>query len=300
MGAGSSGVAPSAQQPSFGGTADESEILRANLASEPEGIAQAVNTAAEVAAAKTEQDMPFYMKQVQEMYNQQGLGNNEGADAMRQEIMGELANKDAEEKRQTYLRMAEFFSHWGSTPGAPLAAGMKSLIATMPGYLEDKKDQAKLQRGLQDSLYKLNQADRLEKFGMIKEAAALKHEASQFDQGMIKLQHEAIQNRLQEDAAERRAKIMAGASTTNAVIGATSRVEDTTSDTYRGNNIKALQNQADNITRQMGNFLPESKELVGLRKQLAGVNNRMNALINDTGAKPKTRYDSWLTETGKI
>ena len=292
MGLGSSapaGVAPPVQQPPLGATAEE-----------PEAVAQAVNTAAEVATAKTEQDMPFYMKQVQEMYKQQGLGNNEGADAMRQEIMGELANKDAEEKRQTYLRMAEFFSHWGSTPGAPLAAGMKSLIATMPGYLEDKKDQAKLRRGLQDSLYKLNQADRLEKFGMVKEAAALKHEASQFDQGMIKLQHEAIQNRLRDDAAERRAKIMAGASTTNAVIGATSRIDGTTSDTYRGNNIKALQNQADNIGRQMSNLLPESKELPGLKKQLADVNRRMNVLINDTGAKPKTRYDSWLTETGKI
>jgi len=61
-----------------------------------------------------------------------------------------------------------------------------------------------------------------------------------------------------------------------------------------------LQNQADNIARQMGNLLPGSKELAGLKKQLAGVNNRMDALINDTGAKPKTRYDSWLTETGKI
>ena len=296
MGLGSSapaGVAPPAQRPSFGGTAEESEILRANLASEPEEIAQAVGTAAEVAAAKTEQDMPFYMKQVQEMYKQQGLGNNEGADAMRQEIMGELANKDAEEKRQTYLRMAEFFSHWGSTPGAPLAAGMKSLIATMPGYLEDKKDQAKLQRGLQDSLYKLNQADRLEKFGMIKEAAALKHEASQFDQGMIKLQHEAVQNRLRDDAAERRAKIMAGASTTNAVIGATSRIEGTTSDTYRGNNIKALQNQADNIARQMGNLLPGSKELAGLKNDLKTVNNRMDALINKTDSTPKSDYDIW-------
>ena len=294
MGLGSSapaGVAPPAQRPISTGTA---------LESEPQEIEQVANTAAEVVAAKTEQDMPFYMKQVQEMYKQQGLGNNEGANAMREEIMGELANKDAEEKRQTYLRMAEFFAHWGSTPGAPLAAGMKSLIATMPGYLEDKKDQAKLQRGLQESLFKLDQADRLEKMGMLKEAAALKHEASQFDQGMIKLQHEAVQNRLRDESDERKAKIMAGASTTNAVIGATSRIEGTTSDTYRGNNIKALQNQADNIARQMGNLLPGSKELAGLKKQLADVNSRMDALINDTGAKPKTRYDSWLTETGKI
>jgi hypothetical protein len=287
MGLGSSapaGVVPPAQRPASAGAA---------LASEPQAIEQVANTAAEVVAAKTEQDMPFYMKQVQEMYKQQGLGNNEGANAMREEIMGELANKDAEEKRQTYLRMAEFFSHWGSTPGAPLAAGMKSLIATMPGYLQDKKDQEKLQRGLQESLFKLNQADRLEKMGMLKEAAALKHEASQFDQGMIKLQHEAVQNRLQEDAAERRAKIMAGASTTNAVIGATSRIEGTTSDTYRGNNIKALQNQADNIARQMGNLLPGSKELAGLKNDLKIVNNRMDALINKTDSEPKSDYDIW-------
>jgi hypothetical protein len=198
MGAGSSGVAPPAQRPISAGAA---------LESEPEAIAQIANTTAEVAAAKTEQDMPFYMKQVQEMYKQQGLGNNEGANAMREEIMGELANKDAEEKRQTYLRMAEFFAHWGSTPGAPLAAGMRSLIATMPGYLEDKKDQAKLQRGLQESLFKLDQADRLEKMGMLKEAAALKHEASQFDQGMIKLQHEAVQNRLRDESQERIARL---------------------------------------------------------------------------------------------
>lgn len=197
MGLGSSapaGVVPPAQRPISAGAA---------LESEPQAIEQVANTAAEVVAAKTEQDMPFYMKQVQEMYKQQGLGNNEGANAMREEIMGELANKDAEEKRQTYLRMAEFFSHWGSTPGAPLAAGMRSLIATMPGYLEDKKDQAKLQRGLQESLFKLDQADRLEKMGMLKEAAALKHEASQFDQGMIKLQHEAVQNRLRDKSQER-------------------------------------------------------------------------------------------------
>jgi hypothetical protein len=288
-------IVPSAQ-PSFGGTPEESEILQANLASEPEGSAKA----GEVANAKTEQDMGFYQKQVAEMYKQAGLGNNEGAAAMRKEIMDELANKEANEKRQTYLRMAEFFSHWGSTPGAPLAAGMRSLIATMPGYLEDKKDQEKLQRGLQDSLYKLDQADRLEKIGMIKEAAALKHDASQFDKEVMKLQHEAVQNRLQEAAAERRAKIMAGASTTNAVIGATSRIDGTTSDTYRGNNIKALQNQATNITRQMANLLPESKELPGLKAQLKNVNDRMDALIDESGAKPKTRYDRWLTETGKI
>jgi hypothetical protein len=60
---------------------------------------------------------------------------------------------------------------------------------------------------LQDSLYKLDQADRLEKIGMIKEAAALKHEASQFDKEVMKLQHEAVQNRLRDESQERIARL---------------------------------------------------------------------------------------------
>ena len=98
---------------------------------------------------------------------------------------------------------------------------------------------------------------------------------------------------MRDESDERRAKIMAGASTTNAVIGATSRIEGTTSDTYRGNNIKALQNQADNIARQMGNLLPGSKELAGLKNDLKIVNNRMDALIDRGDSEPKSDYDIW-------
>jgi len=295
VGGASQGIVPSAQQPSFGGTPEESEILRANLASEPEGIAQAVNTAAEVAAAKTEQDMPFYMKQVQEMYKQQGLGNNEGAAAMRKEIMDELANKEANEKRQTYLRMAEFFSHWGSTPGAPLAAGMRSLIATMPGYLEDKKDQEKLQRGLQDSLYKLDQADRLEKIGMIKEAAALKHDASQFDKEVMKLQHEAVQNRLQEDAAERRAKIMAGASITGDVIRANSTDKELarTDATIRGQDLQVLGQQAKIYAAQASDMTTDESVRKIAKQNLQDTMKNIERIRSARAVAPKSDYDVW-------
>ena len=116
----------------------------------------------------------------------------------------------------------------------------------MPGYLEDKKDQAKLQRGLQDSLYKLNQADRLEKHGMIKEAAALKHDASQFDKEVMKLQHEAVQNRLRNDAAETRTQIMAGAHITGDVIRARTAEKDfaRTDATLRGQTLQSLGQEA--------------------------------------------------------
>lgn len=319
MGLGSSapaGVVPPAQQPSFGGTADGSEILRANLASEPQAIEQVANTAAEVVAAKTEQDMPFYMKQVQEMYKQQGLGNNEGANAMREEIMGELANKDAEEKRQTYLRMAEFFSHWGSTPGAPLAAGMKSLIATMPGYLEDKKDQAKLQRGLQDSLYKLNQADRLEKFGMIKEAAALKHEASQFDQGMIKLQHEAVQNRLRDESQERIARLgiqgreriamLYGDDSEGRYANQTTRGERNTNMQLNAKKVqlKSLDSKIDNATTMAPKSVPaleiERNNLIKEMNDLVKNSVGASESTGETDAQRRARIASHMTKEQSI
>ena len=289
MGLGSSapaGVVPPAQQPISTGTA---------LASEPQEIEQVANTAAEVVAAKTEQDMPFYMKQVKEMYKQQGLGNNEGANAMREEIMGELANKDAEEKRQTYLRMAEFFAHWGSTPGAPLAAGMKSLIATMPGYLEDKKDQAKLQRGLQESLFKLDQADRLEKMGMLKEAAALKHEASQFDQGMIKLQHEAVQNRLRDDAAERRTKIMAGASITGDVIRSQTAEKDGSRSeaTVRGQTLQSLGQEAKIYAADASDVLSTPAARKTAQGNLDATMKEMKRVRAGGVTEPKSDYDIW-------
>jgi hypothetical protein len=283
-------IVPSAQ-PSFGGTPEESEILQANLASEPEGSAKA----GEVANAKTEQDMGFYQKQVAEMYKQAGLGNNEGAAAMRKEIMDELANKEANEKRQTYLRMAEFFSHWGSTPGAPLAAGMKSLIATMPGYLEDKKDQEKLQRGLQDSLYKLDQADRLEKIGMIKEAAALKHEASQFDKEVMKLQHEAVQNRLKEEGALKRAKIMAGASITGDVIRANSTEKELarTDATVRGQDLQALGQRAKIYAAEANDLTVDESRRKIAKQNLEKVMKDMDSITSGRAVAPKSDYDVW-------
>ena len=283
------------EQPSFGGTPEESEILRANLASEPEGIAQAVNTAAEVANAKTEQDMSFYQKQVAEMYKQVGLGNNEGAAAMRKEIMDELANKEANEKRQTYLRMAEFFSHWGSTPGAPLAAGMRSLIATMPGYLEDKKDQEKLQRGLQDSLYKLDQADRLEKIGMIKEAAALKHEASQFDKEVMKLQHEAVENRLEEANDLKRTQIMAGASITGDVIRANSTEKELarTDATVRGQDLQSLGQQAKIYAADANDLTASESDRKIAKQKLQEIMKTMDRVRSGRAVAPKSDYDVW-------
>jgi hypothetical protein len=161
--------------------------------------------------------------------------------------------------------------------------------------LEDKKDQAKLQRGLQDSLYKLNQADRLEKFGMLKEAAALKHEASQFDQGMIKLQHEAVQNRLRDDAAERRTKIMAGASITGDVIRSQTAEKDGSRSeaTVRGQTLQSLGQEAKIYAADASDVLstPAARKIA--QGNLDATMKEMKRVRAGGVAEPKSDYDIW-------
>jgi hypothetical protein len=172
---------------------------------------------------------------------------------------------------------------------------MKSLIATMPGYLEDKKDQEKLQRGLQDSLYKLDQADRLEKIGMIKEAAALKHEASQFDKEVMKLQHEAVENRLKEEGALKRAKIMAGASITGDVIRANSTEKELarTDATVRGQDLQALGQRAKIYAAEANDLTVDESRRKIAKQNLEKVMKDMDSITSGRAVAPKSDYDVW-------
>jgi hypothetical protein len=118
------------------------------------------------------------MAEQQKIREDAGVGTNEATQQYRSEMMAERANAPAERERQAYLRAAEFFAHWGSTPGPVLAAGLTALKETMPGYLEDIKDQKKLKHELDRGLFDMNQADRLEKLGFLKQAADIKERAS--------------------------------------------------------------------------------------------------------------------------
>jgi len=96
----------------------------------------------------------------------------------RKRIGEERVNAQDEQKRQVYLRMAEFFSNWGSTPGAPLAAGLKAMKETLPGVMDDSKAHHKLLRDLNKSESDLNRAVELEKAGRFDKASTLKDAAS--------------------------------------------------------------------------------------------------------------------------
>lgn len=157
-----------------------------------------------------ERDLSVYQQQLQEAYAREGIKNpDDNADEYRKRIMQQGLDLRTSSERDTYLRMAEFFSHWGATPGPPLVAGMKALTQTMPSYLEDKKEQAKLSRVLDESLYKLEAATRLEKLGDVKGAFALKNEASDHAMKVWDLQVKASENKKARDSQIEQAKIYA-------------------------------------------------------------------------------------------
>jgi hypothetical protein len=102
------------------------------------------------------------------------MGPNVAAQEMRAKVMGERANADDEAKRQRWMRAAQFFAKWGSTPGPVLVAGMNALNEKLPDIITDEQSYKKIKRDLDKGIYDLDQATRLEKMGYTKEASAEK------------------------------------------------------------------------------------------------------------------------------
>lgn len=107
------------------------------------------------------------------------LGPNVGQDEYRKQVMSERVNAADEAKRLKNMRLVEFFSTWGSTPGPTLVAGMEALKKSIPSFITDEKDQKKARQESDKLIYTLDEATRQEKLGNIKEATARKEKAAE-------------------------------------------------------------------------------------------------------------------------
>jgi len=107
------------------------------------------------------------------------MGPNVAAQEMRAKVMDERANADDEAKRQRWMRAAQFFAKWGSTPGPVLVAGMNALNEKLPDIITDEQSYKKIKRDLDKGIYDLDQATRLEKMGYMKEASAEKKDIAE-------------------------------------------------------------------------------------------------------------------------
>jgi hypothetical protein len=165
------------------------------------------------------------------------LGPDTAAAEYRKSIMDQKANAKDEAERLQQMRLAEFFSVWGSTPGPTLVAGMKAAEKTIPNLIKDKDDQKKAKAELDKIIYGLDHATRLEKAGNWEEAAKEKEAmakasqtwggkwmdlASQASQNATSLQREEMANK----SAEKRQAMGDAATVKAAGIRATADKSD--------------------------------------------------------------------------
>lgn len=125
---------------------------------------------AEQEAKLSEED---YLKRVKA-----GQPENTAAAEYRKQIMAERANAKDEAERQRWMRAAQFFAKWGSTPGPTLAAGLSALEKSMPDIISDEQGYKKAKRELDKIVYDVDQSIRQEELGNKKEARALKEKAA--------------------------------------------------------------------------------------------------------------------------
>ena len=149
------------------------------------------------AAWQAEQDAAMsedeYLKRVKA-----GQPENTAAAELRKEIMAERANSKDEAERQRYMRAAQFFAKWGSTPGPTLAAGLAALDKTLPDIISDEQGYKKAKRELNKVIYDIDNATRLEELGNKKEARALKEKAAD---RAVQLNHFLAQAQSSENVA---------------------------------------------------------------------------------------------------
>jgi len=113
------------------------------------------------------------------------IGPDEFTPKERARLMAEKANAKEEATRQNWMRMAEFFATWGSTPGNSIAAGLIALKNKVPDFISDAKEQKKILKDIDASITGLDKAERLEKAGEFDKAAELKQKLSSDLKGKV-------------------------------------------------------------------------------------------------------------------
>ena len=126
-------------------------------------------SAAQTEAGRTNADI---RKELEAEYKAAGVEQRSPEE--RANLMKERANAEDEAHRQRYLRMAEMFAAWGSTPGPTLVAGLAAFKNSVPSLISDEKEAKKIRMEIDKSLAGLDESIRLEKRGLVDKAAERK------------------------------------------------------------------------------------------------------------------------------
>ena len=130
-------------------------------------------------AAQKEADMTIDERMAQQQaLEDKYLGKDTATADYMKSVMDEKANAPDEARRQMGMRLMEFGANWAGTPGAPLVAGMRALKDTLPGVMEDTKENKKVMKEIDKTIYMLQHATRLENAGKLEKSSTEKEKAS--------------------------------------------------------------------------------------------------------------------------
>lgn len=117
------------------------------------------------------------LQRKQELYKKQGVDRAAMYEQERADQNRALEEAQGDAKKAEYLRWAQLFAKFGSTPGPMLKAAVMSINDTIPDMLEDQKQARAIQRGIKKAIFELDKAEYLEKKGDVDAALQTEREA---------------------------------------------------------------------------------------------------------------------------
>jgi hypothetical protein len=214
--------------------------------------------------------------------------------------MAERANLADEKERQRHMRLAEFFASWGSTPGPVLVAGMNALKQSIPNLISDEKEAKKARKEADKIIYDIDEATRLDKLGMHKEAVARKEKAAShaedYNKYLLSLQGQRESNERAIEAAKIQAKAqtdaaaMRNASDASTSSAANRRADEATRNNFQRNALETKR-AAEKLETDIAKEAKDTTEYTTAKR-----------MLSTTKIKPKDREKADATvkayETG--
>jgi hypothetical protein len=143
-----------------------------------------IRLAAKNAQTNADKTQEQIYKENQAALKAQGLDTSEARQKYLEAQQTQRAETENAFKNREYLRRAEFFASWGSTPGNTLVAGMTALKKTIPDMIQDSTDKRTALQQADKAIYELGEATRMEKLGQWEKAAAQKLKAAETAAGL--------------------------------------------------------------------------------------------------------------------
>lgn len=117
------------------------------------------------------------LQRKQELYKKQGVDRAAMYAQERADQNKALEEAQGDAKKAEYLRWAQIFATFGSTPGPVLKAAVMSINNNIPDMLEDQKQARAIQRGIKKAIFELDKAEYLDKKGDVDAALQTDREA---------------------------------------------------------------------------------------------------------------------------